>query len=111
MRRVVGLLVDRAASDPRVNYDRSGRFPQNDETIARTKSLALAFLSKALGGPLTYNGRPLAEIHRPMAISDAELDAFLSHFADAMMECGLSPSIASDLMAAVVTTRPSIIGN
>ena len=109
MRLVVELLVERAASDPRVNYDRGGRFPQNHETMARTKSLALAFLSKALGGPLSYDGRSLAEIHRPMAINADELDAFLSHFKDAMSECGLPPSVASRLMAAVDVVRPSIL--
>jgi truncated hemoglobin YjbI len=109
MRRVVGLLVDRAASDARVHYDRGGQFPQNHETIARTKSLALAFLSKSLGGPLSYSGRSLAEIHQPMAIRAVELDAFLSHFEDAMSECGLSPLVASELMAAVAAVRPSIL--
>src|SRR5688572_24275402 len=89
MRRVVGIFVDRAVADSRINYDRSGRYPQNPETIARTKSLALAFLSNALGGPLSYGGRPLAEIHKPMAINAGELDAFLTHFEDAMRECGL----------------------
>ena len=111
LRRVVELLVERATSDPRVNYDRGGRFPQSRETIARTKSLALAFLSKALGGPLSYNGRSLAEVHQPMAIPANELDAFLSHFRDAMSECGLPPSVASELMAAVAAVRPSILAS
>jgi hemoglobin len=111
MRRVVGILVERAASDPRVNYDRSGRFPQNHETMARTKSLALAFLSKALGGPLSYNGRSLAEVHQPMAINADELDAFLSHFTDAMSECGLPPSVAAKVAAAVTAVRPAILAS
>jgi hemoglobin len=111
MRRVVELLVDRAAADPRVNYDRDGRYPQSPQTIARTKSLALSFLSSALGGPLPYNGRSLAAIHRPMAIKDSELNAFLAQFQEALSECGLPPSVSSELMAAVAAVRPSIIGS
>src|SRR4051812_30512796 len=53
MRRVVELFVDRAVVDSAINYDRSGMYPQDPNTIARTKSLALGFLSSALGGPLS----------------------------------------------------------
>src|SRR5689334_18039848 len=101
MRRVVELFVDRAVVDPRINYDRGGRYPQSQESIARTKSLALAFLSCALGGPLSYSGRSLADIHQPMAINARELDAFLAHFQDAMCECRLPPSVVSQLMVVI----------
>jgi hemoglobin len=111
MRRVVELFVDRAVIDPCINYDRAGRYPQNLQTIARTKSLALGFLSSALGGPLPYNGRSLADIHQPMAINAAELDAFLVHFQNAMHECGMPPAIVSQLMFAIAAVRPSILGN
>jgi hemoglobin len=111
MRRVVELFVDRAVADPRINYDRGGRYPQNEETIVRTKSLALAFLSSALGGPLSYNGRSLADVHQPMAINARELDAFLAHFQDALCECGLPPSVISRLMVAIAAVRPAILGD
>jgi hemoglobin len=109
MRRVVDILVDRAVGDSRINYDRGGKYPQTEETIARTKALALAFLSNALEGPLSYRGRPLGDVHQPMAIRPSELDAFLGHFNDAMRECGLAPSIISDLSAAVAAVRPAIL--
>ena len=111
MRRVVELFVDRAVVDPYINYDRGGMYPQNLDTIARTKSLALGFLSCALGGPLPYNGRSLADIHQPMAINAGELDAFLAHFQDAMCECGLPPPVISQLMVAIAAVRPSILGS
>jgi len=111
MRRVVELFVDRAVADPRTNYDRGGRYPQSPTTIARTKSLALAFLSSALGGPLPYIGRSIAEIHQPMAITASELDAFLSHLEEAMIECGLGPSGIHQLLSAIAAVRPVILGN
>jgi hemoglobin len=110
MRRVVEILVERAVVDPCINYDRGGRYPQTQETIARTKALALAFLSMALGGPLSYRGRLLSEVHQPMTIQPSELDAFLGHFHDAMRECGLASSITSELSAAVDAVRPAILG-
>jgi hemoglobin len=110
MRRVVEIFVDRAVSDFRINYDRGGLYPQTPEKIARTKSLALAFLSSALGGPLSYNGRSLAEIHQPMAINAGELDAFLAHFEDAMRECRLPEPVITQLMDAIKAVRPSILG-
>lgn len=63
MRRVVDLIVERAVVDPVINLDRDGTYAQSPDTIARTKSLALGFLSCALGGPLPYSGRPLALVH------------------------------------------------
>ncbi len=110
MRRVVEILVERAVIDPCINYDRGGRYPQTQVTIARTKSLALAFLSTALGGPLPYNGRSLAAVHQPMAVRADELDAFLGHFQDALRECGFPSSVTSQLMAAVSQARPLILG-
>jgi truncated hemoglobin YjbI len=111
MRRVVELFVDRAVVDACINYDRGGMYSQSPDTIARTKPLALGFLSCALGGPLPYNGRPLALVHQPMAINAGELDAFLAHFQGAMCECGLAPPIISQLMVAVAAVRPSILGS
>jgi hemoglobin len=111
MRRVVELFVDRAVVDPCINYDRGGTYPQNSDTLARTKSLALGFLSCALGGPLPYNGRSLALVHQPMAINAGELDAFLAHFHDAMCDCGLTPPVISQLMIAIAAVRPSILGS
>lgn len=110
MRRVVELFVDRAVADPCINYDRGGRYPQSPETIARTKLLALGFLSQSLGGPLLYSGRSLANVHRPMAINAKELDAFLAHFQQAMGECGVPQSVISQLMIAIAAVRPSILG-
>lgn len=110
MRRVVEIFVDRAVADPRINYDRGGRYPQSPESIASTKSLALAFLSSALGGPLLYQGRSLPEVHQPMTIQPDELDAFLAHFEDAMRECGLPKPAIAQLMRTIASVRPSILG-
>src|SRR5690349_2670237 len=110
MRRVVDLFVDRAVVDPRINYDRDGKYPQNRDTIARTKSLALGFLSGALGGPLPYNGRSLALVHQPMTINAEELDAFLAHFKDALCECGLPSLAVTQLMIGIAPVRPLILG-
>ena len=111
MRRVVDIFVDRAVTDPAINYDRGGMYPQNLETIARAKSLALGFLSRTLGGPLPYNGPSLADIHQPMAINAGELDAFVAHIQDAMRECGLPPPVISQLIVAIAAVRPSILGD
>ena len=111
MRRVVDIFVDRAVADPSINYDRNGMYPQNPETIAHAKSLALGFLSRALGGPLTYSGRSLTDIHQPMAINAGELDAFLAHIQDAMRECGVPLPVISQLMIAIAAVRPSILGS
>ena len=111
MRRAVELFVDRAVADPFINYDRGGMYPQNLDTITRTKAPGACLSEPALGGPLPYNGRSLADIHGPMAINAGELDAFLAHFRDAMRECGLSAAVISQLMVAIAVVRPSFLGS
>ena len=109
MARVVSDFIDAAVADPRVNYSRGGRYPLDTEALARTKRSALEFLSQAMGGPLTYSGRRLQEIHGRMHITDAEFAAFVGHFQQALEKHGASAELINIVMQAVATVRPMIV--
>src|ERR1700709_921869 len=93
MAKVVSDFVDAAVADPRVNYSRSGRFSTEADLLTRTKPSALEFLSHATGGPLSYSGRSLQEIHSRMNITEAEFAAFVGHFKCALQMYDVSEEL------------------
>ncbi len=109
MAKVVSDFVDAAAADPRVNYSRGGRYPVDAELLTRTKRSALEFLSQAMGGPLSYSGRSLQEIHGRMNIAKAEFAAFVGHFKSALEKHGVSTELIEIVTQAVATVQPMIV--
>ena len=109
MAEIVSDFVDAAVADPRVNYSRGGRYPLDAGHLTRIKRGALEFLSQAMGGPLRYSGRSLAEIHGRMDIVDAEFVAFAGHFERALGRHGVSIELIKIVMEAVATVRPMIV--
>src|SRR4051794_38368096 len=109
MAKVVSDFIDAAVADSRVNYSRDGRYPLEAEFLERTKRRALEFLSQAMGGPLSYSGRGLQEIHGGMNIADAEFAAFVGHFKRALEKHGVSPELIKNVMQAVAAVRPMIV--
>ena len=109
MRKVVDRLVDRALTDPDVDYTRDGRYSMNAQMLTRTKEAALAFLSSAIGGPIPYKGRSLKAIHSGMQIKNSEFDAFAVHFKAALAENGVADPLVDTVMQAVEAVRPTIV--
>ncbi len=109
MAKVVNDFVDAAVADPRVNYSRGGRYPLDAELLTRTKRSALEFLSQAMGGPLSYSGRSLQEIHGTMNIADVEFEAFVGHFRRALEKHDVSAELIKITMQALATVRPMIV--
>jgi len=59
------------------------------------------FLSTATGGPITYSGRPLSEVHRGMAISKREFGCFTEHLIKTLKEAGVEEKDAYEIISHV----------
>jgi hemoglobin len=59
------------------------------------------FFSAATGGPITYSGRPLSEVHRGLAISKREFGRFTEHLIDTLKEVGVHESDANEIISHV----------
>jgi hemoglobin len=59
------------------------------------------FFSAATGGPITYSGRPLSEVHRGMDISKREFGRFTEHLIDTLKEIGVEESAAYEIISRV----------
>jgi hemoglobin len=107
--KVVDRFVDLATTDPIVNYTRDGRYPINDATLKFSKRAALDFISAATGGPHSYSGRSIREIHTGMRISNQEFNAAVANFQQALEENGVSPELVQAAVGMVNATRSHIV--
>jgi hemoglobin len=86
---IVEDWVNRAIADPRVNWERKGvkrggislkrgksvEWQNTPEAGTRMKKHIAQSIAVAIGGPTTYEGRDMKEVHARMHISNAEFDA------------------------------------
>jgi hemoglobin len=105
----VDRFVDLATADPKVNYTRDGRYPINDKTLKYSKRAALEFISAATGGPHSYSGKSIREIHEGMRISKQEFNAAVTDFQRALEENGVSPELVQAAVGMVNATRSHIV--
>jgi hemoglobin len=61
--------------------------------LARLKRHQVLLVTKLLGGPDNYTGRPLDEAHDGLGITHDDLAAVVSHFAAAMKAAGAADDI------------------
>ena len=107
--RVVDRFVDLVTKDPKVNYSRDGRYPINEQVLQVSKKAALDFISAATGGPHSYSGKSIREIHKGMRISNQEFSAALADFQQALQENRVSQELVQVTLAMVDATRPQIV--
>jgi hemoglobin len=107
--KVVDRFVELVTTDPKVNYTRDGRYPINDEILKYSKRGALEFISAATGGPHSYSGKSIREIHNGMRISNQEFSAAVAGFQQALEENGVSPELVQAAVGMVNATRSHIV--
>jgi hemoglobin len=59
------------------------------------------FFAMATGGPALYSGRPLSEIHRPLAISRREFARFTEHLIETLQEIGIDEQDTYEIIAKI----------
>jgi hemoglobin len=107
--RVVDRFVELVTANPKVNYTRDGRYRLNDEILKYSRRAALEFISAATGGPHSYSGKSIREIHKGMRISNQEFDAAVADFQQALEESGVSPELVPAAVGMVNATRSHIV--
>jgi len=107
--RVIADFVDRAAKDPKVNFDRNGKYKFDAAKLADLKKKLVAMISEASGGPLKYTGKSMKEVHKGMGVTDAEFDALAAHLKKALEDHGARPADVAAVLKAVGNTRADIV--
>ncbi|MFL5243071.1 MAG: group 1 truncated hemoglobin [Gemmataceae bacterium] len=109
VRKVVADFVDLAAADPKVNFDRDGKYKLDAKKVAELRKLFVELISSISGGPLKYPGRTMKEVHKGMAITDEEFNASLVDLKKALESNGARSADAKELLDLVDSTRKDIV--
>ncbi len=80
---LIDALYERVQADPVLQS-----FFRN-APVGKIKLMQRHFFSAATGGPLTYSGRPLSEVHQPLNISRYEFDRYVSLLLETLKSEGI----------------------
>jgi hemoglobin len=120
---LVDDFIDRAMSDPRVNWARKGvtrggilgigdkpvEWSSSPESVAKLKKHIAQFLALATGGPTTYEGRDMKGSHAGMKITNAEFDASIGDLKASLDALKTPTDEQKELLSIIESTRPQIV--
>ena len=109
---LVDDFVARAAVDPKVNFTRQGTqraWDATAENVEKLKKHLTQFLCFVTGGPQTYEGRDVHEVHRGMKITNAEFNAFKEDFRASLVALQIAPALHNELTDILEATRAAIV--
>jgi hemoglobin len=109
VKKVVDDFVDLASTNPKVNFDRDGKYKLDPATVARLKKLLVEQISSLTGGPFKYSGRDMKTVHKDMAITDAEFDALAADLKTALERNGAKAADVQAVLALVAKMKPDIV--
>jgi hemoglobin len=74
----------------------------------------ISFMSRALGGPVEYQGRSLRAAHEKLVkekgLGDAHFDAVAGHLKSTLEELGVDQAIVDEALAAIGGMRNDVLG-
>lgn len=100
---VVDALYARLTVDPQV-----GRYFE-DISLPEQKRHMILMLTKVLGGPDTYDGRPLDVAHQPLGISDPDYDRVGETLMGILGEVGVPDDIQGRVGDVLGAVRPQVV--
>src|SRR5262249_8073406 len=106
VKAVVHAFVLKAATDPKVDFTRGGKFKPDIPTLERQ---LVEFISVASGGPLKYSGRDMKTIHQGMGITDAQFGAIAGDLIAVLKQFKVPEKEINELVGAVAGTKPDIV--
>ena len=106
---VVDDFIDRIMNDSRLNAN-----PRVDEAHHRVSPQGFKFyvteqVCWAAGGPQTYSGRSMADLHRDLLISNPEWDAFMDDFDQTLAKFDVPERERGELVAIIESTKNDIV--
>jgi hemoglobin len=69
--------------------------------VDKLKRMQREFFAMATDGPVTYSGRPLSQVHHPLAISRREFERFTGHLVTTLEEVGIDEQDRHEILAKI----------
>ena len=104
IRAVVDTMLGRVAADDRINSFFRG---VNMDTL---RLHLVEQICEETGGPCTYRGRPMADAHRGMALTNAHFDALVENLGQSLYVHRVPPRERTELLTAMGRMRGDIVG-
>jgi hemoglobin len=104
--RVVDDFLARASKDPKVNFDRDGKYKLDMKDL---KKKSIEMFSEASNGPYKYTGGDMKTVHKGMGITNAEFDAAAGHLKKALESNGVAAKDVAEVLKVVESTRKDIV--
>jgi hemoglobin len=111
VKAVIHDFVALAATDPKVDFTRGGRYQIDDAGVANLEKLLVELVSATTGGPLKYTGRDMKSSHKGMRISDAEFNALASDLIKVLNKYKVPKKEQDELVKIIASTREDIVEN
>ena len=92
-----------------INDEQLGKFFAN-ASVDRIKSMQHQLFGVALGAPLTYEGRPLNEVHRGLGITRDDLSVYINHLLDTLEEMNIGKDKANQFVSRIATYADEVLG-
>lgn len=93
--KLVDSFYTKVTTDPEIGYYFT-HIPMGKLNLMQRE-----FFAMATGGPVLYSGRPLSEIHRPLAISRREFQRFTEHLIETLQEIGIDQQDVYEIIAKI----------
>ena len=106
---VVDDLIDRIMVDPRLNANPRVNEAHHRVPPAGFKYLVTEMVCWATGGPQSYTGRAMRDVHQHLKITAAEWDAFLDDFQQTLDKFNVPQAEQAELKEIVAGTRADIV--
>lgn len=101
---VIDDFVANVAADARINK----RFANTN--IPHLKQMLVDQVCQATGGPCTYSGRPMADAHRGMHITEAEFNALVEDLTKSLDKFKVGEREKTELLGALGGMKGQIVG-
>jgi hemoglobin len=109
VRAVVHDFVLAAAPDPKVNFDRNGKYKLTADDVKKLEQKLVELVSAVSGGPLKYSGKSMKEAHEGMKITNDEFDALAFHLIATLKKYNVPQKEIDELVSIVASTRGDIV--
>jgi hemoglobin len=109
---VVADFVGRAAGNPKVNFTRKGtkaEWAATPENVATLKKHLVQLVGMATGGPQKYDGKSMKEVHKGMAITEAEFNALAADLVATLKKFNVPDKEQQELLTIVGSTKADIV--
>jgi len=109
VKAVIHDFVGVAATNPKVNFSRDGKYKLDDKGVAALESMLVDLVSHVTGGPRKYTGRDMKTAHAGMKITEDEFNALAGDLLTTLKKYKVPQSEIDELIAIIGTTKIEIV--